>query len=110
MNDRMPSTGLLFPLTIKKLMQCLESVGRWYLLGIQLDLPTHKLDEIANSSHDVAHCRMLMLQEWQKRLDLKPSWHSLVEALRNIDENVIAGKLSKEFCEFPFELEGCSLM
>ena len=84
---------------IKDLMHHLEDiVERWYELGVQLDVPLNKLNEIRfNNSSDVYQCKLLMLQEWQRRPILKPSWCTLVDALRNMKENAIVQRISQQF-------------
>ena len=86
---------------IKDLMHCLKDiVERWYELGMELDVPLNKLNEIrCNNSSDVYQCKLLMLQEWQRRPTLKPSWCTLVDALRNMKEYVIAEKIAQQFSE-----------
>ena len=92
-------TDQLFPMGMKDLMHHLEDiVERWYQLGVQLDVPISKLREIrCNNSSDVYQCRLLMLQEWQRRPTLKPSWCTLVDALRNMKENAVAESISQHF-------------
>ena len=94
-------TGLLFPMGIKSLMHQLEDiVRRWHQLGMELSLPTSKLEEIeVNNPGHVLRCKRLMLQEWERRPTLKPSWSSLVDALRKMNENTIADKISQQFSE-----------
>ena len=86
---------------IKDLMHYLKDIViRWYELGVELDVPLNKLDEIrCNNSSDVYQCKLLMLQEWQRRPTLKPSWCMLVDALRKMEENVIAEKIAQQFSE-----------
>ena len=91
---------------IKDLMHHLKDiVVRWYELGMQLDVPISKLNEIrCNNSSDVYQCKLLMLQEWQRQPILKPSWCTLVDALLKMEENVIANKIAQQFSEFHFGL------
>ena len=86
---------------MKDLMHHLKDiVVRWYELGVQLDVPISKLNEIrCNNSSDVRQCKLVMLQEWQRRPTLKPSWCTLVDALRKMEENVIADKIAQQFSE-----------
>ena len=86
---------------IKDLMHYLKDIViRWYELGVELDVPLNKLDEIrCNNSSDVYQCKLLMLQEWQRRPTLKPSWCTLVDALHKMEENVIAEKIAQQFSE-----------
>ena len=80
-------------------MQHLEDiVVRWYELGVQLDVPISKLNEIrCNNPGDVYQCKLLMLQEWQRRPTLKPSWCTLVNALWNMKEITIVERISQQF-------------
>ena len=84
---------------IKDLMHHLKDiVEHWYELGMQLDVPISKLNEIrCNNPGDVHQCKLLMLQEWQRQPTLKPSWCTLVDALRNMKENAIVKRLSQQF-------------
>ena len=94
-------TDLVFPMGIKSLMYQLDDiVKRWYLLGLELGLPTSKLEEVEfNNPGNVLRCKVLMLQEWERRPTLKPSWSSLVGALHKINENTIADRISHQFSE-----------
>ena len=72
----------------------------WYQLGVELGLPISKLEEIeCNNTGDVLRCKLLMLQEWQRQLTLKPSWCTLVDALHNMKENAVAESISQQFGE-----------
>ena len=86
------STGQLFPMGIKDLVHHLESIVKcWYQLGVELGVPINKLNEIEyNNSNNVYQCKLLMIQEWQRQPTLKPSWCTLVDALRNIKQNAAA--------------------
>ena len=86
---------------IKDLMCHLENIVEcWYQLGVQLDVPISKLNEIrCNNSSDVYQCKLLMMQEWQRQLTLKPSWCTLVDALHNMKENTVAESISQQFSE-----------
>ena len=87
---------------IKDLMHHLEGiVKRWYQLGVELGLSISKLEEIeCNNSSNVLRCKLLMLQEWQRQPTLKPSWCTLVDALRSMKENTVVYRISQQFSEF----------
>ena len=75
----------------------------WYQLGVELGLPMSKLEEIGyNNPSNVLRCKLLMLQEWQKQLTLKPSWCTLVDALHSMKENTVADRISQQFSKFCF--------
>ena len=77
-------TDLLFPMGIKSLMHQLEDiVRRWYQLGMELGLPTGKLEEIeVNNPGNVLRCKRLILQEWERR-PTPPSWPPLLDRTQN---------------------------
>ena len=92
-------TDLFFPMSLKELTNLLaETSTDWFSLGLQLNLLPGKLREIEhNSPRDVIRCMILMLQEWQRQPNLNPAWCTLVGALRTINKNVIAGKISTKY-------------
>ena len=83
----------------KDLMHHLEGIVKcWYQFGVELGLPMSKLEEIeCNNSSNVLRCKLLMLQEWQRRLTTKPSWCTLVDALHDMKENTVADRISQQF-------------
>ena len=99
MNNSLLSIDHLFPMGIKDLIHHLEDIVEcWYQLGVQLDVSISKLNEIrCNNSSDVYQCKLSMVQEWQRRPTLKPSWCTLVDALRNMKENAVAERISQHF-------------
>ena len=106
------STDHLFPMGIKDLMHHLESIVKnWFQLGMQLGLPMSKLEEIeSNNPSNILRCKRLMLQEWQRRPTLKPSWCTLVDALCSIKENTAGDKISRLFSESYFSSTQLSLV
>ena len=86
-------------MNLKELTNILTEVTTdWFSLGLQLDLTAGKLREIEhNNPRDAARCMILMLQEWQSQPNLNPAWCTLVDALRTIKKNVIAGTISSKY-------------
>ena len=96
---------LLFPLSLKNLLQCLSDVVKeWFQLGVYLKVPPSKLEEIrCNNRDDIMSCKTVMLQEWLKRPNLKPSWCSLVDSLKELGANRIVHDISQNLvsdCEY----------
>ena len=85
-------------MNLKKLSNLLAEVTKdWYSLGVQLGLTAGKLGEMEhNNPRDAAKCMTLMLQEWQRQPNL---WCTLVDALRMINKNVIAERISTKYSE-----------
>ena len=75
-----------------------ETSTDWFSLGLQLNLTAGKLKEIEhNNPRDVTRCMILMVQEWQRQPNLNPAWCTLVGALRTINKNVIAERISTKY-------------
>ena len=102
------STDYLFTMGIKDLMYHLEGIVKnWFHLGMELGLPMSKLEEIeCNNSSNVLKCKPLMLQEWQRRPTLKPSWCVLVDALHRVQEITVADRISQHFSELHLDQLG----
>lgn len=66
-------------------MNQLAEVSEWELLGSNLGIKKHKLNEIKEERRGKAsHCRMDMLDYWL-RSDVKASWLKLVQALEKME-------------------------
>ena len=64
----------------------------WYHLGLALGLLPHTLDAIETQSANLITCRRTMLVEWLRQKDQvlqkgRPSWRTLVKALRSSSVN-----------------------
>ena len=58
--------------------------AKWYPLGIRLGLPPDLLNAIEQSySKDIQRCCLKMFEEWLVNPGLKPSWSSLIKALKS---------------------------
>ena len=86
-------------MSLKELTNLLaETSTDWFSLGLQLNLTAGKLREIEhNNPRDVIRCMIVMLQEWQRQPNLNPAWCTLVGALRTINKNVIAERISTKY-------------
>ena len=97
------------PTRVEDLIQHLKDIVEgWYKLGVQVDVPINTPNETrCNNPGDVYQCKLLMLQEWQRQPTLKPSWCTLVDALRKMEENVIADRASQQFSELVYSSPVC---
>ena len=64
----------------------------WYHLGLALGLLPHTLEVIKTQSADLRTCQCTMLVEWLRQKDQvlqkgRPSWRTLVKALRSSSVN-----------------------
>ena len=84
-------------LTLKNLTIELTEVGKWYLLGIQLEVPDTKLDELEkNYPNDSDRCRTGAVK-WWLRNHPKASWTVLVEALEAMKEFGVAKAIKMKY-------------
>lgn len=84
---------------MKNLSNVLVEVLDWNQLGINLDLKTYKLQEIAkNKQGEVGACRLAFIDLWL-RSDVHASWERLVEALEKMDERAVVGRIREEFLQ-----------
>ena len=75
--DTVHCTKLLLP----DLLDAIDNVSDWSLLGLYLKIPKYKLKEIEKQyNNDTSHCKVEMLDLWLQR-ECTPSWMLLAEAL-----------------------------
>ena len=72
--------------------------AKWRRLGIALKFDTNSLDSIETTcNHDVEQCCVKMLTQWLdgyvKQLPI--TWRTLLEALRDVHMNQLAGELTE---------------
>ena len=80
-----------------KVLRTLESVvGQWDRLGLHLGLSDSVVDTIEKDYHTTPERKKRMVQRWMLAPQLCPSWCSLVKALREVDLNTAAERISKE--------------
>lgn len=75
----------------------LKNVTDWHVLGVHLKVPIQELKAIeVNYPQDVQRRKLETLKVWLKREGNNPFnlWKKMAEALRLMDENVIANYLA----------------
>ena len=70
----------------------------WFSLGVKLDIPPGKLEEIRHNPTlcGIQQFRMEMFCEWIKR-QLEPSWSHVVNALMKIGRASLAHKVALKY-------------
>ena len=85
-------------LTVQQLLVELKEVDDWYSLGAYLRVRVSKLREIktSNSQGGVQLCKIEMFQYW---LDSTPtaSWEDVISALKQVDNLVLADRLTSKY-------------
>ena len=84
--------------TLKILDQELQGVSDWFRLGLNLDVPSEKIQEINHNPtfREIQQFRTEMFCEWMKR-QLEPSWSHVVTALMKIGRESLAHKLALKY-------------
>ena len=75
--------------------------ARWYMIGIQLDIPYPMLEIIKCDYHnDPLHAMQEMLKYWFHN-SLRPTWEAVVTALKSptVNEKDIAAHLESKYCK-----------
>ena len=60
--------------------------SKWEDIGIQLNIEDGQLAKVKADCSDSGSCLREMLRIWLKRVDPKPSWRELIEALNDLGE------------------------
>ena len=81
------------------LQGALSSVAeKWYTLGLCLDLSAAELHDIESEREKDPSCYLNgVLKLWVERVDSKPSWKVLIDALRHIEASDLADSLQERF-------------
>ena len=91
MSDVTPSS-----LSVARLLEELPQVTDWYILGVHLEIPTHKLDKIHQQFliAGVERCKAALFDLWLNSC-LKASWEMIAVALEKCGEKVLAENVRK---------------
>jgi len=72
--------------------------SKWKLFGVLLRVPPSSLDNIeVKYPLNPQQGLMEMLKLWQKKVDPPPSWDSVIEALKDLEEEQLACKLAEKY-------------
>ena len=81
---------------LKGLLKEVQQVTEWHKLGLYLDIPEHKLNDIQESnSGNTDDCRREMLMVWME--SEVATWARVVRALIHIDQPVLAANIASKY-------------
>ena len=80
---------------LRVLVNELNTVTQWYLLGVYLGLHPSTLDAIKKNCTDTKECCTHMLIEWQECVI--PTWSAVVKALMGIGRDRLASHLAAKY-------------
>ena len=89
---------------LKDLLHALQDkAAKWSLIGIQLDLSPDQLDIIRADSDGVVECLRGVLRKWQSKTDPRPTWNTIIQALRSpaVGKTELARQLEERFAPRP---------
>lgn len=82
---------------VAKLLDELKEVTNWFELGVYLEIPTSRLQEINEECKDIEECKIEMLLAWSQ-IQI-PTWSALVAALTGIGLQSLANKIASKYGE-----------
>ena len=73
---------------------------KWYDIGIELKVDVSTLKTIESMYSNSKDCLREVITEWLKAVHPKPTWRSLVDALRRpvVDESKLAAVIEGKYC------------
>ena len=73
---------------------------KWYDIGIELKVDVSTLKTIESMYSNAKDCLREVITEWLKAVSPKPTWRSLVDALRRpvVEESKLAAELEGKYC------------
>ena len=76
----------------------LASIGDWYLLGVNLGLGSHRLNQIEMDYPGESSRRMVeMLNHWLRHSE-NPTWEAIADALSQMTQHIAALEVERKYC------------
>lgn len=66
--------------------EMLPLAAEWRIIGTQLEIEKHILDQIKAEEQGVRNCLHEMLSQWIRKIDPPPTWSALADAVETVDE------------------------
>ncbi len=91
-----PTADASSPTISQLVVELKVEADKWSLLGTHLEVPHWKLAAIEKEEHSCIDRLLKVLLHWQKNATLANpfTWGTVVETLRNIDNNTLADKIA----------------
>jgi len=83
-------------LSVKNLFNATKEVTNWYTLGLQLDIPTHKLQSIQHDHRTLENRKHEMLNFWVHS-DPEASWGKLAAAVEKMEFRRISEMIRQDY-------------
>ena len=82
------------------MLEELQEVSDWHILGAYLDVPKHVLDRINTEQSNVKSCKIEMLQYWLDNTETA-SWSDVAGALEQTNHLRLAARLRLKYWRMP---------
>ena len=88
------------PPSLRELMRALRSKAAfWEDIGVELQIDDGDLAQIRlDNAMDSRGCLREMLRKWLARVNPRPTWTAIVEALEQLGDEELAGRLRSKYC------------
>ena len=83
-------------LSVKNLFNATKEITNWYTLGLQLDIPTHKLQSIQHDHRTLENSKHEMLHFWVHS-DPEASWGKLATAVEKMEFRRISERIRDNY-------------
>ena len=80
---------------LKDLTHALMDISDWTSLGYELGVPHPTIQSIEHAERGVENKHRAVLRAWYNLQDHDPCWHSVTNALRQLNENHLATKIDQ---------------
>jgi hypothetical protein len=78
---------------------CQKVADKWENIGLLLDIEEGRLSKVKSDNNNISdNCLREMLKIWTKKVDPKPSWSSMADALIVLGEESLAGDIRTTYC------------
>lgn len=70
---------------------------RWKMLGVCLQIPEGRLDNIEINRRDPCNCLLELLQTWLKLVHPPPTWAAIIDAVEFLGEEQLGRQLREKY-------------
>ena len=91
------------PPALRELMRALRSKAAfWEDIGVELLIDDGDLVQISSDNVMDSRSRLrAMLRKWLARVNPRPTWTAVIEALEQLGDEELAGRLKSKYCTSP---------
>ena len=86
--------------TLKQLMRELRvKAAEWEDIGVELEVDDGDLKQIKSDNPvDSKSCLRELFRRWLQRIDPKPSWTGIIDAVASLGDQELASRIKSQYC------------